>query len=65
MKKRHIFISILLALGIGAGAVTYAISPTGHEGKIGEAPELGRPGKYQIGTTVRDYVMPGRFTLTT
>lgn len=64
MKKRHILLSVLLALGVGAGAATYALSPTVHEGTAGEAPELGRPGAFQIGTVVQDFTLPDRLTLT-
>lgn len=64
MKKRTVLLSLLLAIGVGAGAVTYALSPTVHEGKVSEAPELGRPGDFQIGTAVQEYILPDRLTLT-
>lgn len=68
MKKKTALLSLLLVVGVGvgvgAGAVTYALSPTIHEGKMGEAPELGRPGNFQIGTSVTDYSLTDRLSLT-
>lgn len=64
MKKRNILISLLLMLGAGLGAATYALSPTVHEGKSGEAPELGRPGEFPIGTIVQEFALSDRMTLT-
>ena len=42
----------------------YVVAPKVHQGLPGEAPELGRPGPYRLGTAVVDSVLAGRGTIT-
>ena len=64
MRKRTIFGAIAGLFLVGTGTAAYVASPTVHEGQNGEAPELGRPGEYQIGTTVRQFGLDGRTKIT-
>lgn len=62
MKKRHITLAALAVVGIGGATAAYVAAPTVHEGAPGEAPELGRPGEYAVGTQELWYVLPDRVT---
>ena len=64
MKKRHIAAIIGSLLLVGAGTAAYVASPTVHGGSDGEAPELGRPGEYQVGTMVKTFDLEGRTKIT-
>ncbi|MEM9500547.1 MAG: dienelactone hydrolase [Pseudomonadota bacterium] len=62
MKKRHIALAALALVGIGVGTAAYVATPTVHEGKPGEAPELGRFGDMPVGTQELTFSMQGRVT---
>lgn len=62
MKKRHIALSVLALVGIGAGTAAYVATPPVHEGAPGEAPELGRPGEHTVGTQELAFALPDRLT---
>ncbi len=65
MRKRTIAAMLFGTVLIGAASAAYMAAPTVHEGKAGEAPELGRPGAYDIGTSVKKFALESRTTITT
>lgn len=65
MRKRIIAAMVAGIILVGAGSAAYVASPTIHAGQPGEAPELGRPGEFNIGTTVKEFALDGRTKITT
>lgn len=62
MKKRYIALSLLAVIGLGVGTAAYVATPTVHEGAPGEAPELGRSGEYEVGTSLQEFTFEDRVT---
>ena len=60
MRMKRIFLGIAAVLVAGVAAAAYVVTPTVHAGQTGEAPELGRPGSFRLGTVVVPYTMKGR-----
>ncbi len=65
MQKMRLFLGALATVLIGGATMAYVTTPTVHAGQVGEAPELGRPGSFRIGTTEVRYTLPGRTHITT
>ncbi len=64
MKLKRILLGVAAVLIAGVGTAAYVASPTVHTGQTGEAPELGRPGPFQLGTVVAPYTLKGRSRIT-
>ncbi len=64
MKKIPILVAVVLALVVGAGAVTLSQPSVANSGPPGETPEMGRVGPLAIGTTTREFTMPQRTRIT-
>ncbi|QTD56810.1 alpha/beta hydrolase family protein [Parasphingorhabdus cellanae] len=65
MRKRKIAAIALGIILVGGGAAAYVASPTVHAGQSGEAPEFGRLGAYNIGTSVKKFALADRTKITT
>jgi len=64
MKVRRIVFFLSFLLFGGSAMAAYELTPTVHTGSPGEAPELGRPGEYRVGTAVVPMDLPGREEIT-
>ena len=51
MKMKRILLGLATILAAGGAMAAYVVTPKVHEGRSGEAPELGRAGPFSIGTT--------------
>jgi len=63
MSRRYLFgglVGLLMVLLIGGAIAAYTLAPTVHAGSTTELPELGRPGKYAIGTTLTSFPVGDR-----
>ncbi len=60
IRVKRILIGVAAVLVAGGAMAAYVTTPTVHEGRTGEAPELGRAGPHQLGTTTMSMALPGR-----
>lgn len=60
MKMKRVLVGVAVILVAGAAAAAYIATPTVHTGQTGEAPELGRPGSFRLGTTVVQFTLKDR-----
>jgi predicted dienelactone hydrolase len=60
MRVKRFFVGIAAVLVTGGAMAAYVTTPTVHEGRTGEAPDLGRAGPYRLGTSVAPIVLAGR-----
>jgi predicted dienelactone hydrolase len=65
MKVKRLLVGLAALLATGGAMAAYIVSPTVHDGQSGEAPELGRPGPFRIGTVVAPMALPERGRITT
>jgi predicted dienelactone hydrolase len=64
MKIKRVLFGLTALLISGGAMAAYELTPTIHAGTPGEAPELGRPGPYRLGTTVMPMALTGREEIT-
>jgi len=64
MKMKRLLFGLTALLISGGAMAAYELTPTIHAGTAGEAPELGRPGPYRLGTTVMPMELTGREEIT-
>ena len=63
MSKRYLFggvAAVAIVLLIAGAIAAYTLAPTVHVGSTTELPELGRPGKYAIGTALASFPLDDR-----
>ena len=64
MKVKRFVIGLCAVLVAGGAMAAYVITPTVHEGRPGEAPDLGRAGPYWLGTAVAQMILTDRGRIT-
>ena len=64
MKAKRLLLGLAAILVAGGAMAAYVVTPTVHEGQSGEAPELGRSGRYRLGTVVSPMALSGRGQVT-
>jgi predicted dienelactone hydrolase len=64
MRVKRFLIGLGAVLVAGGAMAQYVLTPAVHEGRTGEAPELGRPGAFRIGTSNAQIALPGRGRIT-
>ena len=64
MSVKRILIGLAAVLVAGGAMAQYVATPTVHEGRPGESPELGRTGAFRIGTASVQMALAGRGQIT-
>ena len=64
MSVKRILIGLAAVLVAGGAMAQYVATPTVHEGRPGESPELGRTGAFRIGTARVQMALAGRGQIT-